>query len=143
MKIFILFSLTLSFLFCDAKLIANIDKTFQEVINQSRAKKVNDIKVDYDPFNIKTSKPTTKNVAKLNNQKQSKPKNSSKKPVLSMILNKKAFINGKWYKEGGKFADYAIREINQDIVILEKNSKYSTLKLPLTDTVLIIHQEIE
>ncbi len=142
MKIFILFSLTLSYLFCDAKLIANIDKTFQEVINQSRAKKVDDIKVDYDPFSVKVSKPTTKN-AKINDKTETEPKNSSKKPILSMVLNKKAFIDGKWYKEGEKFADYLIREINQDIVILEKNSRYTTLKLPLSDTILITHQEIE
>jgi len=60
-----------------------------------------------------------------------------------MIFNKNAFINGKWYKENEKIADYRITRINQDIVVLKKKNKYTTLKLQQSDKILITTEEIE
>lgn len=139
MKLFLSLFLSLSFAFCDAQLIANIDHALQKVINESDKKEIKEIKVSYDPFN--TNK--VKQIQESKFEQERVPQKNRSELALSMIFNKNAFINGKWYKENDKLADYRIIKINQDIVILKKNSKYSTLKLPLSDMVLVTKEEIK
>ena len=143
MRAILLLSLTLSFLLSDAKLIASIDNTLQKVIFESRSKEVSDIKISYDPFNINKPKPMSRQTEESTTFQQTEPSKYLSKPILSMIFNKNAFINGKWYKENEKLADYKIIKINQDIVVLKKNNKYTTLKLPLSDTILVTKEEIK
>ncbi len=135
MKTILLLTSVISLLICDDKLVSSIEKTLQEVINQSKNKKISDIKIDYDPFS------TTKVIKVKNSEKKNKIiKDIPKKPILSMIFNKNAFINGKWYKVNDKFADYVIKKIYQDIVVLKKNNRYMRLKLPQSKMVLKIQQ---
>ena len=143
MKIIILLSATLSFLMSDAKLIASIDKTLQQVIHESKIKEVSDIKISYDPFNTNKQKLTETQTKKSTKFQQTKMKKQSSKLALSMIFNKSALINGIWYKENEKLADYRIIKINQDIVVLRKNNKYTTLKLPQSNTILVTYEEIQ
>lgn len=141
MRLFILLSFMIGFLMSDSQLISNIDKTLQKVINESKTKTLSDIKIDYDPFNTNKPKPGIKQVQKDEPSKP-QPQIDSNQPLLSMIFNKKAFINGKWYKENEKFADYVITKINQDIVVLKKKNRYTTLKLPMSNTILITKEGI-
>ena len=135
MKTILLLTSVISLLICDDKLVSSIEKTLQEVINQSKNKKISDIKIDYNPFSA------TKAIKVKNGEKKNKIiKDIPKKPILSMIFNKNAFINGKWYKVNDKFADYVIKKIYQDIVVLKKNNRYMRLKLPQSKMVLKIQQ---
>lgn len=141
MRVFILLASFITILLSDAKLVSNIDKTLQKVMNESREKKINSIKVDYDPFNTIKEKPIIKNTKKSKAVKV-KQKIESKKPTLSMIFNKKAFINGKWYKQNDKFADYVVTKIDKDIVILKKKNRYTTLKLSTSNQIIITKKEM-
>jgi len=142
MKLFLLLSLSLSFLFCDAQLVASIDNTLQKVINESKSKEIQDIKITYDPFNTNRAQPNTKQAQKSTMKQYVTRLKHRSELALSMIFNKNAFINGKWYKENDKLADYKVIKINQDIVVLKKNSKYTTLKLPVSEMVLVTKEEI-
>jgi len=62
-------------------------------------------------------------------------------PEVTMILNKKAFINGKWVKENQKIADYVVKKIDQDTVFLKKGRKVIKLSLSKRDSLLIAKEE--
>jgi hypothetical protein len=143
MRIIILLSVTLSFLISDAKLIASIDKTLQKVIHESKIKEVTDIKISYDPFNTNKPKSINTQTKKSTKFQQTKMRKHPSKLALSMIFNKSALINGIWYKENEKLADYRIIKINQNIVVLRKNNKYTTLKLPQSNMILVTKEEIQ
>jgi hypothetical protein len=49
--------------------------------------------------------------------------------TLTAILNHRAFINGKWYKVGGKLGNYTVYAIGDSSAILK--SKKRTKKLTL------------
>jgi len=95
--------------------------------------------ITYDPFHP--------------GQKMSTPRHSKKhtvhtyhrkhvfKPDVTMILNKKAFINGKWYKEKSKFADYVIYKISEDTVFFRKRNKVVTAKLSSSVSILTTKEE--
>ena len=142
MRIVLTLFLTLSFLNSDTKLVSSINETLQKVIYQS-AKEVGDIRVSYDPFNNNKPKAIEKQTKKVTTFQQAQPQKQTTSLALSMIFNKNAFINGKWYKENEKIADYRITRINQDIVVLKKKNKYTTLKLQQSDKILITTEEIE
>ena len=141
MRWFLVILLTLSYLKADNDIIASINKTLQKVITESKNKTVTDVEISYDPFHAKIEKPV---VHKKNKTSVSKtqPQKQSLKLTLSMIFNKKAFINGQWYKVNDKFADYRVTKINQDIVVLRKKNKYTTLKLSVSDSILVTKEEI-
>jgi hypothetical protein len=141
MRAILLLIFILSFLNSDEKLVSSINATLQKVMKES-TKEVRDIKVSYDPFNTNKTKFVKKATKKSNSLKKVISKKQPSKLALSMIFNKKAFINGTWYKENEKLADYRITRINKDIVVLKKNNKYTTLKLPLSDSILITKEEI-
>jgi len=141
MRIIIFLTFIISVLTADDNLIANINNTLQKVINENK-KIIDDVKISYDPFNIKKPEHVEKKVDKDTSSNNKEIKTTPNKPILSMIFNKKAFINGSWYKVDDKFADYRIVKINQDIVVLRKKNKYTTLKLPTSDNILITKEEI-
>lgn len=143
MRAILLLSLTLSFLLSNDKLIASIDQTLQKVIYESSSKEVSNIKISYDPFNTNKPKAVDTQTKKSTNFQKPQPQKHPSKLALSMIFNKNAFINGKWYKENEKLADYRVIRINQDIVVLKKNNKYTTLKLPQSNTILFTKEEIQ
>ncbi len=140
MKIFILLTLFITILISDAKLVSNIEKTLQKVMDESRAKTAESIKVDYDPFNSISKK---QEIVKKSKTVKPKQKIEAKNPLLSMIFNKKAFINGEWYKQNDKYADYVVTKIDKDTVVLKKKDRYTTLKLPISNQIIITKKEIQ
>ncbi|MDO7252415.1 hypothetical protein [Helicobacter cappadocius] len=48
--------------------------------------------------------------------------NITQKIFLEMIFNKKAKINGKWYKKGDYFLKYKISEIANDLVVIKSSN---------------------
>lgn len=60
---------------------------------------------------------------------------------VTMILNKKAFINGRWVKENQKIADYVVKRIDQDTVFLKRGRKIIKLSLSKGDSLLIAKEE--
>ena len=63
------------------------------------------------------------------------------KPELSMILNKKAFIDGKWVKENQKIADYVVSKISEDTVFLKRGRKIIALHLSKQSSILTTKEE--
>jgi len=141
MRTIFILCLTLSFLNSDDKLASNISDTLKKIIQES-TKEIDNIKISYDPFNSNQPKVTEKQTKKPTTSQEIKQIKNPSILSLSMIFNKNAFINGKWYKENEKLADYKITKINQDIVVLKKKNKYTTLRLPSSDTILITKKEI-
>ncbi len=67
----------------------------------------------YDPF--KTAKPIIKS------KKVVKDSYESDEINLQTILNKRAFINSRWYNTGEKIQGYKIEYINKNSITLSKN----------------------
>lgn len=77
-----------------------------------------------DPFvflNVK--KIEAENAQKINNKKVYKKKKRYVKLTLSMIMNKKARINSKWYKLGDTLYGYKITKIDENRVTLTQKGK--------------------
>ena len=90
-------------------------------------------RIKYDPF----YHDTPKKVAKALTPKSSPIKIRKKGLVLSMVLNKRAFINGKWYKKNDKVAQYVLNQVNQDSVVLKRKHKDIVLRLATNDNLLV------
>jgi len=118
----------------DSIMIDKISQTLNQIHIDSNQKSSINMDIKYDPFYhdraIITTKPTK--ISPSNNKK-----NSNKSLSLAMILNKKAFINGTWYKKNQKVAQYMLDEVNQDSVVLKGKNKTVVLKLETTNNLLI------
>jgi len=118
----------------DSIMIEKINHTLEQIKYEASQKPTINLDIKYDPFyhDKKVLTPqATKTIA-------SKPKKASKKSlVLSMILNKKAFINGVWYKENQKVARYMLAKVNQDSVVLRRKNKNIVLKLKTSENLLV------
>ncbi len=93
--------------------------------------------VTYDPFHPHHTAKRTK-IPHIATHKLRKHHLSAE---LSMIFNKKAFINGKWIKENQKIADYVVTRISEDTVFLRKGRKIIKLSLSKDDGILITKEE--
>ncbi len=93
--------------------------------------------IPYDPFHPHAPR---KHAASHAARHKITPKRHPK-PVLSMILNKKAFINGKWVKENQKIADYIVSKISEDTVFLKRGRKIIALHLSKQDGILTTKEE--
>jgi len=49
--------------------------------------------------------------------------------VLKAILNKAAFIDGKWYKQGDKLGSYKVGHVSSDSVVLKSSNDNKKLSL--------------
>jgi hypothetical protein len=97
------------------------------------------LKIPYDPFF-----PQAKRVKRDKKKSKSFTKYRSKHKrwlEVTMILNKKAFINGKWVKENQKIADYVVTKIDKDTVFLKRKGKTITLRLISGKSILITKEE--
>ncbi len=97
------------------------------------------LKIPYDPFF-----PHTK--AQKRSQKKTRPparrnRKHATPLAVTMILNKKAFINGKWVKENQKIADYVVTKIDKNTVFLKKRGKIIILRLSSGNSILITKEE--
>jgi hypothetical protein len=95
--------------------------------------------IPYDPFFPRT-KSVKKRVRRDKNHTRHHPKYRRQLEV-TMILNKKAFINGKWIKENQKIADYVVTKIDKDTVFLKRRGKTIALPLISGKSILITKEE--
>ncbi len=96
----------------------DIESLIKKIENLEKIKEKEPIaKIEYDPFFPDIQKKKTKNF---------KVKKTLK---LEAILNKTAFINGKWRREGEKVEGFEIIKINKDKVFLKKDKKRVILRL--------------
>ncbi len=134
--LFIALTVTLN---ADTVDIKKIDQKLSFLSKQALQNRGGDIRVSYDPFYPKNKKSDSKKHSK----KISLPAIKKYKPKLTMILNKKAFIDGKWYKENEKISDLLIYKINQDTVFLKKRNKIIKLELSKTKSMLVTKEDIQ
>jgi len=95
-----------------------------------------EIKVKYDPF-CKSEK-----IIKLKKNKRIFPKRDKKHYLfLLAVLNKRAFIDHKWYKNGDIVNGYKIIYIYNNRVVLKKKDKIMILKIKHRDKILNIQEK--
>ncbi len=96
----------------------DIEHLIKKIENLEKVKEKEPIaKIKYDPFFPDIQKKKTKHF---------KAKKTLK---LEAILNKTAFINGKWRKEREKVEGFEIIKIDKDKVLLKKGKKRVILRL--------------
>ena len=95
--------------------------------------------ITYDPF-YPSKNPSNSFISHKYKNYKSRRKTVFR-PNVTMILNKKAFINGKWYKEKNKIADYVIYKISEDTVFFRKRNKIVTIKLSPSIGILTTKEE--
>jgi len=118
----------------------SIAKTLQQIEIESKLSGKGMLNIAYDPFfgNKKIAKASSKSTKKRV-QKKRIAKKRRKSLVLSMILNNKAFINGKWYGKNQKVEHYMLKKIDQDSVVLVRKNK--TIKLRLYTVKNLLHKK--
>ncbi len=138
MRVIYFLILTASFLSANGLDIKEIDQKLNTLAKRVTKIKDTDIKVSYDPFH-----PISKKTAVLKSVKKQKIHyTKNHRPKLTMILNEKAFIDGKWYKENDKISDFQIYKINQDTVFLKKRNKIIKLTLSKTESMLVTKEDL-
>ena len=131
--ILLLSCLALSSSQANTPLIDNINQTLNQLkIEAQQVSKP--LHLSYDPFyhdtHVKHKVPSKKGTP-------TKAKVSKKALTLSMILNQKAFINGRWYAQNEKVARYVLEEVNEDSVLLRQKHKHIVLKLETAKNLLV------
>lgn len=133
-KLLLLVTLTIMIANADPIMIEKINHTLEQIKYEANQKPRVNLDIKYDPFYHDTKIITTKAKKSI----ISKPVKIEKKSlVLSMILNKKAFINGVWYNENQKVAQYMLDKVNQDSVVLKIKNKTIVLKLKTNDNLFV------
>ena len=133
MKKVLILLLIKTFLFADDTRVKKINQTLSELQTQLKNQSEENIKVTYDPFYPKIKKVLKKHQKSIYH----KQRHYYHRPVVSMILNHKAFIDGKWYNKNQKVAHYMLQEINEDHVVLTKKGKRITLHINNPKEILI------
>ena len=123
MKKMIILALLETILLADSTRVQRINKTLIALQSQLQHQSDQTIKVTYDPFHPQ-HKVVSKKVKKAIRHHHKK---NHTKPYVSMILNNKAFINGKWYSKNQKVARYVLTRIDEDSITLTRNGKHLTL----------------
>ena len=123
MKKVLILLLIKTILFADDTRVKKINQTLLVLQTQLKNQSEKKIKITYDPFYPKTKKVSTKRQKSIHH----KQKQYSHRPVVSMILNHKAFIDGKWYSKHQKVAHYMLSQIDEDSVTLTQKGKSLTL----------------
>ena len=114
-------------------MIDNINKTLKALEYETTHTSHALPRIKYDPFYH--DKP--KHVAKKVSTKSGTIMIKKKGLILSMVFNKRAFINGKWYKENDKVAQYVLSQVSQDSVVLRQKHKNIVLNLAKNDNLLV------
>ncbi len=134
-KLFILMMLSIMIVKADTIMIEKINHTLEQIKYEANQKPSVNLDIKYDPFyhDTKLSAPQVKK----NNTLVKTTKRSKKPLVLSMILNKQAFINGVWYSKNQKVAQFMLDKVNQDSVVLKRKNKTIVLKLKTANNLLV------
>jgi len=125
--------LSATYLFSNNNELAWVDEQIEAIKPPRIGLSIEEINQLKDPFILLVEKKKDKK-SKLQNVKKHSKYNYKKKirPKsyhfrLEAIMNKSAFINGKWYKEGSHIYGYKITNVDRNKVILTKGSKKLTL----------------
>jgi alpha-L-fucosidase len=129
-------------LFASDKIAKDIRKQF-ELLNKKSLNKIYDkVQIKYDPFmaSYRYNKTKKNNKKKHIKQKNIVNHNFVKKniPTLEMILNKYAFIDGKWYKSGEKIDNFIITKVKNNYVILQGKKKTHILKIKNQNDLIVL-----
>ena len=113
MRLYLVLFLLLSTAFCN-----ELSDKLDSLIKNKTEKKV--VVLKYNPF----YKPVIKE-EEIGNKKKALHVRTKKSDDFNLvaIINKKAFINGKWYKEGERIGKFKIKLIKKDSVVLFGNRK--------------------
>ena len=133
-KLLLLLSLTIMITKADPIMIEKINHTLEQIKYEANQKPRVTLDIKYDPFYH------DKKIVRTKNKNSTLPKTrkiENQYLVLSMILNKKAFINGVWYRENQKVEQYMLDEVNQDSIVLKRKNKTIVLKLKTNDNLLV------
>ncbi|OQX74785.1 MAG: hypothetical protein B6D59_01160 [Campylobacteraceae bacterium 4484_4] len=125
-------------LMANTQIVKEIDAALNQLQIESAKKVSKNLRVKYDPFFISPVHKQTKMAVKRYHEVR---KTISHRPVLTMILNRSAFIDGRWVKEKERIADYRVMKINKDSVVLKRKNKMITLKLPIDRHLLVTKEE--
>ncbi len=108
MRLYLVLFLLLSTAFCN-----ELSDKLDSLIKNKTEKKV--VVLKYNPF----YKPAIKE-EEIGNKKKALHVRTKKNDDFNLvaIINKKAFINGKWYKEGERIGKFKIKLIKKDSVVL-------------------------
>ncbi len=115
-RIFIFLTLYFSYLLSENIDVKTILKDMESLEKEKRS--FSKIVINYDPF-FPTKKDKKKRTVYKKQQKKSYK--------LKAILNKKAFINDRWFKLGERVGEYKIIKITSTKVVLEKGRKRKVL----------------
>ncbi len=134
MRTLLLLLFTIMIAHAETSMIEKINKTLDQIRYEASQKTTVNLNIKYDPFYHDKKKVTKK--------QHSTPtpkviKIGKKSLILSMILNKKAFINGVWYRANQKVARYVLSKVNQDSVVLRRKNKTIILKLKTAKNLLV------
>jgi hypothetical protein len=122
--------LLITLIMADLLTASPINKTIDELLNNEEER----LEIpQYDPF--RRAKPLL--VKKLSKRPVYKPA-----PVtLIAVLNDKAFINGKWYKNGDLLSEGKLIKITDESVYLKKGNKIKILRLKKEKSLLKISEK--
>ena len=133
MRALLLFLSSIMIAKADPSMIEKINQTLDQIRYEASQRPSINLDIKYDPFYHDKKKTTT-----IKRTMSSKAVKTGKKAlILSMILNKKAFINGIWYQENQKVAQYVLSHVNQDSVVLKRKKKTIVLKLKTAKNLLV------
>ena len=126
LKVSILMALNTTLLFCGSLSSEEIVKMVSEIKKERQGISLATLENTGKPFIIRVPKkkasPKVKKVAR-------KMVRVEEIHTLKAILNKAAFIDGKWYKKGDKIGSYRVKKVSSDSVVLK--SANGTKKLSL------------
>jgi len=125
-KIYILLALSTTSLFAGSLSSAEIVKMVAEIKKERKGVSLATLEGTGNPFIIKVPKKKevteVKEVGKLATRAEIVY-------TLKAILNKAAFIDGKWYKQGDKLGSYKVGSVSSNSVVLKSSNGNKKLSL--------------
>jgi len=127
LKIFMVMGLNTTLLFCGSLSSEEIVKMVSEIKKERKGISLATLENTGKPFIIRVPKkkvasPKAKKVAR-------KMVRVEEIHTLKAILNKAAFIDGKWYKKGDKIGSYRVKKVSSDSVVLKGTNGTKKLSL--------------
>ena len=124
-KIYILLALSTTSLFAGSLSSAEIVKMVAEIKKERKGVSLATLEGTGKPFIIKVPKKKEEEKVKVNGVVTK----VEAVYILKAILNKAAFIDGKWYKEGDKLGSYKVGYVSSDSVVLKSSNGNKKLSL--------------
>ncbi|MDX1810178.1 MAG: hypothetical protein R3331_11620 [Sulfurospirillaceae bacterium] len=128
MRYLLILTILLSFVFGD-----NLSTRLEHLIQNKHEKKV--VFLSYNPFQVnKKEKKAAESYRDITPKKQNHPLD------FITVMNKKAFINGRWFKAGDIVAGYKIEKIYPNKILVNKKGVKTTLGLGIKENILKIRE---